>query len=125
MNHSQSANISWNVANDSSLAADGGLMYSLTVTSTNTQEQVFKAKASHHVFSAPENAPPCEVYNFSVTATYVGATYAGAGCSVPSPVLSRTLPLLPDVSRLQSSQNFSLERRSRKVVLSVYFEVHT
>jgi hypothetical protein len=38
---------------------------------------------SHYHFTAPEGAPPCEVYNFSVTATYVGATYTGAGCSLP------------------------------------------
>ena len=39
-----------------------------------------------YTFTAPEGAPPCEVYNFSVTATYDidGATYTGASCSVSS-----------------------------------------
>ena len=125
VNESQSANISWNAANDSSLIPDGSLTYLLTVTSANTPNQVFETQASNYVFSASEGALPCEVYNFSVTATYVGATYTGAGCSVPSPVLSRMLPSLPDISRLQSSQNFSLEKQLGEVIMSVYFQVHT
>ena len=125
VNDSQSAIISWNAANDSSLTPDGSLTYSLTVTSTNTQNQVFKSQASHYVFSALEDSPPCEVYNFSVTATYVGATYTGAGCSVPSSVLSRMLPSLPDISRLHSVQNVSVEKQLGEVIMSVYFQVHT
>ena len=45
------------------------------------------------MFTAPEGAPPCEVYNFSVTATYAGAT-----CT--SPVLNIMIPSLPDIKYL-------------------------
>ena len=69
-------------------------------------------QTSSFPFTAPPNAPPCEVYNFSVTATPVGATYTGDGCSVPSPVLSRMLPSLPDIMQLESAINCSLERPS-------------
>ena len=64
--------------------------------------------SNYYYFTAPEDAPLCEVYNFSVTATYVGATYTGAGCSIPSPVLSRMLPSLPNVDELESSLSYSL-----------------
>ena len=82
-----------------------------------------KFSQPYYVFTAPEGAPPCEVYNFSVTATYIGATYTGAGCSVPSPVLSRMLPSLPDIKRLQSSHSYSLEKQSGKFIFTVYFQV--
>ncbi len=63
------------------------------------------------MFTAPEGAPPCEVYNFSVTATYVGATYTGAGCSATSPVVSSMFPSLPDQRILELSVNYSLEKQ--------------
>ena len=59
-----------------------------------------------------EGAPPCEVYNFSVTATYVGVTYTGAGCSVPGPVISTMLPSLPNLERLEFSLMYSLVHES-------------
>ena len=71
--------------------------------SSNMQTLSFLVHEPYFVFTAPEDALPCEVYNFSVTATYVGATYTGAGCSVPSPVLSAMLPSLPDATRLEST----------------------
>ena len=61
--------------------------------------------------------------NFSVTATFVGATYTGAGCSVPSLVLSTMLPFLPIIGDLQSSYNISLEKQTGHVLLTVYFQV--
>ena len=97
-------------------------MYMLAVSS-DSQEWTIPLLEPYHVFTAPEDAPPCEVYNFSVTATYVGATYTGAGCRVLSPVLSTMLPSLPDIKRLESSLNHSLEKQSGEVTLSVYFEV--
>ena len=115
---SRSSNISWS-SFIPSLNLD---MYILTV-STDSQEWSISLSEPYHVFTAPEDAPPCEVYNFSVTATYVGANYTGAGCSVPSPVLSTMLPSLPDINRLESSLNHSLEKQSGEVTLSVYFEV--
>ena len=99
-------------------------MYMLTVKNSNTCVESLVLQEPYHVFTAPEGAPPCEVYNFSVTATYVGATYTGAGCSVPSPVLSRMLPSLPDIHRLELSLNYSLTKQSDGgVTLRVYFPV--
>ena len=72
------------------------------------------------LFTAPDNTPLCEVYNFSVTATPVGATYTGDDCSVPSPVLSRMLPSLPDGDELNKSLDHSLEKvNNSRVTLSV------
>ena len=98
-----SVNISWSPRSSSA---------NLTVTSDNTESRTVQINRAYYVFKAPTNAPPCEVYNFSVTATPVGATYTGDGCSVPSPVLSRMLPSLPDTERLESYTNYSLTRVS-------------
>ena len=83
--------------------------YSLTVTSSYNDAQFYQLQeVSTFTFTAPKDAPPCEVYNFSVTATYVGATYTGAGCSVPSPVLSTMLPSLPDIKKIESSLSYTV-----------------
>ena len=96
----------------------------LTVTSSNTQPQILQLDQPYYVFTASEDAPPSEVYNFSVTATYVSATYTGAGCSVPSPLLSRMLPSLPDIQTVESSIEYSLEKSSdSSIVLNVSFMV--
>ena len=117
----QMINISWNILQQYSI--DAPLMYTLSVTRQDAQPQLLDTYQSDYVYTAPEDAPPCEVYNFSVTATYVGATYTGAGCSVPSPMLSTMLPSLPDIRDLQSSLKFSLEKVSNYVKLSVNFKV--
>ena len=122
----QRVNISWNPQSQpfSLVLEDINQIYMLTVTSSNTHPQTLQLHQPFYVFTAPEGAPPCEVYNFSVTATYVGATYTGAGCSVPSPVLSRMLPSLPDISRLESSVEYSLEKHSdSSIALNVSFMV--
>ena len=101
-------------------------VYTLTVTSSNTPPQILQLHQPYYVFNAPGGAPPCEVYNFSATATYdiAGASYTGAGCSVPSPVFSKMLPSLPDISRLESSMEYSLEKDSDKgITLNVFFTV--
>ena len=81
---------------------------------------VINTTESHYSFTAPEGAPPCEIYNFSVTATYVGATYSGTGCSEPSPVLSRMLPSLPNSERLNSSLTYNL---AGEIILNASFEI--
>ena len=113
----QSVNISWIDPDESSR------LYNLTIMNTVNQQWTLQLQYPNHVFTAPEDASPCEVYNFSVTATYVGATYTGAGCSVPSTVLSTMLPSLPEISSLQSFHNYSLEKRAGELVLTVYFQV--
>ena len=92
------------------------LNYSLNVvkkSGTSSCSHSFQLWESY-VFTAPEGAQPCDVYNFSVTTNYdvVGAKYTGAGCSVPSPVLSMMLPSLPDISSLESSLQYSLQKES-------------
>ena len=71
--------------------------FSLTISHRSRTEKVLSLNKPLYYFTVPDVAPPCEVYNFSVTATYVGATYTGVSCHVPSPVLSRMLPFLPGI----------------------------
>ena len=114
----QVANISWNSI------STWNNNYTLSVTSSSMQPASYKLQTRSFSFKAPPNAPPCEIYNFSITATPVGATYTGDGCSVPSPVLSRMLPSLPDVIPVTESQEFSLHNvQSGKVEMTVYFKV--
>ena len=116
----QSVNISWS-------PLDGYYVYTLTVTSSEIGPQTvpLDTVTPYFTFTAPEGAPPCEVYNFSVTATYdiVGATYTGAGCSVPSPVISKMLPSLPNVTKLESSLDYSLELNSGEITLKLLIAV--
>ena len=102
---------------------DVNLTYELSVISDNTGERTFLTDETYLLFTAREDVPPCEVYNFSVTATYVGATYTGAGCGVPSPVLSTMLPTLPNISGLEYSLKHTLKKRSAsKVILLVSYQ---
>ena len=98
-------------------------MYTLTVTTSNSTSQTFQTDGQIYVFKVPDNAPPCEVYNFSVTATYDGATYTGAACSEPSPVLSRMLPSPPDVTPLESTLTATLAKQQSGIDLEVSFSV--
>ena len=98
-------------------------IFSLTISHGSSSQEISGLAESYYDFTVPEGAPPCEVYNFSLTATYVGDTYTGVGCSVPSPVLSTMLPSLPDISPLESSLDFVLEKRSTDLVIKVSFEV--
>ena len=96
--------------------------YSLTI-SHGSSNHVISLDESSYYFTSPEGAPPCEVYNFSVTATFVGATYTGAGCSVSSPVLSTMLPSLPDIRDLGDTISYHLVKLSQGLTVTVYFEV--
>ena len=99
---------------------DTDMEYTLLVTSSNIQPQILRTHESSLVFSAPEGALPCEAYNFSVTANYVGATYTGANCSIPEQVLNRMLPSLPDIGNIVPS----LEKTFDGVILKVSLEVY-
>ena len=102
---------------------DTSRIFSLKIN-YSSNSQVISLNESSYYFTAPEGAPPCEVYNFSVTATYVGATYIGAGCSEPSPVLSRMLPSLPDIDQVESTLSYLLIKQSNGgLVLQVLFTV--
>ena len=116
----QAANISWSSLNQS--------VYTLTIVNSRNiaQPQILQLHHPYYAFSAPEGAPPCEVYSFSVAANYdiVGATYTGVGCSVSSPEISRMLPSLPDINPLRSSIKFLLEKHSTGIILTTSFAVH-
>ena len=75
-------NVLWDKISSSTVPSYKVMMISDTSQSYN----VIQLSDSYYIFTAPEGAPPCEVYNFSVTATYDtdGATYTGAGCGVQS-----------------------------------------
>ena len=99
--------------------------FSLTITN-ETSSNTLSLNESFYYFSAPSNAPPCEVYNFSVIATYIGATYTGDGCSVPSKILSVTLPSLPDIVRFESSLEYFIQKHSfAEIVLRASFMVRS
>ena len=87
--------------------------YVLTVMSGDTQPQVFQQNEMSHVYDAPQGSPPCEFYNFSVTATYVGTmtTYTGADCNAHSELFNVMLPSLPDIGRMESSLDYVLEKK--------------
>ena len=126
----QTVNISWSPLRlpPSLIIQDINLVktYTLTVTTIASITQIFQLNQPYRVFTTPEGAPPCEVYNFSVTAhaTYIGATYTGDGCSVPSPALSTMLPSLPDIKRLEFSLRYVLEKGSdRNTLLKASFLV--
>ena len=112
--------------NPESLLPKAMQSYSLTVSNVSSSKFISPLYESHHNFTAPEGAPPCQVYNFSVTTIYInvsGATYTGAGCSVPSPVLSTMLPSLPKISQLESSLDYVLKKQATELVLRISFEV--
>ena len=119
MDSEQAVNITWNDPDKSNQL----LQYYLTIMNTINQQWTFKLQDPNYVFTAPEGAPPCEVYNFSVTVTYVGATYTEAGCSISNPVLSTMLPSLPDI--MSDTIHYHLVKlfRSQGITLIISFEV--
>ena len=118
-------NMSWTQELFNSMADSNAIQtFALTISHGSSSQVIPLNDSNYYYFTAPEDAPLCEVYNFSVTATYVGATYTGAGCSIPSPVLSRMLPSLPDVDELESSLSYSLTKHpERGIVLWISFMV--
>ena len=122
-----SINISWSEEPMFTASNAVGHTYLLTITN-GSNRQAISLNESYYYFRAPTSAPPCEVYNFLVTSTAipVGATYTGDGCRASSPVLSRMLPSLPNVTALESTVNYSLRYESDAMdgfVLTVYYMV--
>ena len=122
-----SINITWSQGSSPGsvrLATDVMHTFLLNITH-GTSSQITSINESYYYFTAPESAPLCEIYNVSVTATYVGATYTGAGCSVPSPVLSTVLPSLPNIETVETSLNYSLSKQGKeRIILNLTFEVY-
>ena len=115
-----SVSITWSRA-----IVDVGQIFTLEISHGSELITSVSLNESYYTFSAPEGSAPCEVYYFSITATYIGARYIGAGCSASSPVLSRMLPSLPDIKGLERSLKYSIaiEQLSQDVILNVSFEV--
>ena len=112
----RSVNLTWD------LPVGGAAQNFLLTISHGSSSETMSLHESYYHFTAPEGAPPCEVYNFSVTATYVGATYTGAGCSAPSNANTIMLPSLPNIGRLESSLMYSLVQQSEQFILNISFE---
>ena len=112
-----SINLTWDL-----LIGGADQIFLLTISHGSSGDNMSLTESYYH-FTAPEGAPPCEVYNFSVTATYVGATYTGAGCSVPSNAIEMMLPSLPNIASLESSLMYSLVQNSKQFILNISFEV--
>ena len=115
-----SVNITWSRA-----TVDVGQIFTLEISHRSKLITSVSLNESYYNFTAPEGSAPCEVYNFSVTAIYIGARYIGAGCSASSPVLSRMLPSLPDIKGLERSlkHSIAIEQFSQDVILNVSFKV--
>ena len=114
-------NLSW--SQESQYLADVLLRMSLRVSNGSYSQEIPWLNKSSYYFTVPEGAPACEVYNFSVTATYVGAIYTEADCSVTSSVLTTMLPSLPNISRLDSTLGYMLTKHSAGFALYISFEV--
>ena len=115
-----SINLTWISQELASIPSVADVMHTFILNiSHGSSSETVSVNASHYHFIAPEGAPPCEVYNFSVTATYDGATYTGAGCSVPSPVISTMLPSLPNISQLESSLHYSLMKEGKEKIIFI------
>ena len=111
-------NITWDP-----VAVDVMQIFTLEINHSSTLTVSESLNESYYYFTAPEGAPPCEVYSISVTATYAGATYIGPSCSVSSPVLSMMLPSLPDIDGLERSLKHRIVQLTQEVILNVSFEV--
>ena len=122
--HLRTTNISWN-----SVQLIPGVVlnfYTLSIAiSTYIVPLREQLQDTNIIFTAPEGAPLCEVYNFSVTATYdiIGTTYTGMGCSISSSVLSTMLPTLPKIDKLEPTLNYSLEKALNRIILTTNFQV--
>ena len=60
-----------------------GVYYNLTISHGSISDsQLISLNESTYHFTVPEGVPPCEVYNFSVTLTYVNKVDVTTGCSI-------------------------------------------
>ena len=112
-----SVNLTWDLS-----VGDAAQIFLLTI-SHGSSSDIRSLNESYYHFTAPEGAPPCQIYNFSVTVTYVGATYTGAGCSVPSIANKIMLPSLPNLGRMESSLIYSLVQHFQQFILNISIEV--
>ena len=81
----RSVNLTWEYP-----VGDAPQVVLLTISHGSSNE-IMSLNESYYHFTAPEDAPSCEVYNFSV---------AEVGCSVPSVANKIMLPSLPSIERL-------------------------
>ena len=111
-------NVSWR-----SISSKGdNKKFTVKVQSRGSFMKTFYPHKPYFILNTPEDAPLCDVFNFTGSASYTGATYTGAGCSMPS-TESMMLPSLPNITRLESSLQFCLTKRFERINLSVSFVV--
>ena len=91
--------------------------FSLTASLNNSSNwsTVVLVQQQYYIFTM-EDSSPCDVYSFQVTAVN------DAGASEPSEIITRSLPLPPDISPVEDSLHHSLVK-SAGVMLSVMFNV--
>ena len=88
----------------------------LNASSTSGSIVVSGIEDQHYIFTV-EDSTPCDVYSFQVMATNE------AGSSDPSEVITRTIPTLPDISQVEESLHYSLEKIEDGVVMNATFSV--
>ena len=81
----QYINISWiNLVSSAAV----GVYYNLTIShGSSSDSQLISLNESTYHFTVPEGAPPCEVYNFSVSVSNTKYVGARPGCSAHLEVL--------------------------------------
>ena len=121
----QTVNVSWSPLPPVAAASNMTQVFSLTVNNGSYTEIIGNLSSeTYYEFTAPDDAPPCETYNFSITAASYGtnATYSGAGCLFIGTYLNKMLPSLPDAGQLNTSLQYTLVKQSIFTV-NVSFEV--
>ena len=94
--------------------------FTLNVTNLNNSNIgstiVSRIQQEYYILTV-EDSSPCDVYSFQVTAVN------DAGASEPSEIITRSLPLPPDLSPVEDSLHHSLVKGAGEVILSVMFNV--
>ena len=94
--------------------------YTLTITNLNDSSNepiiVTGIQEQNYIFTASSSAS-CDMYSFEVFALNA------AGAGDPSDAITRSLPLLPDVSQVEESLCHSLMVTGEGVQLTVSFQV--
>ena len=60
-----------------------GVYYNLTIShGSSSDSQLISLNESTYHFTVPEGAPPCEIYNFSITLAHANNVDVRTGCSI-------------------------------------------
>ena len=86
-------NLLWIWSRESQGLDDAALRFSPRISNGSSIQEVMLFSESTYYFTAPERTSHCEIYNFSVIVTYVGAAYIGTGAVYPVLCLVLHYPL--------------------------------